>query len=169
MGAMRNIPGVETACVDRLNLLKLAPGGQFGRFIIWTESAFKKLSGIYGTFKSGAPLKRGYTIPRAPMENADIARIINSNEVQSVLRAKLEAPKGFEPKRNPLKNKAVMKKLNPLNKKASSKDEVSKKKKARVTASKVHNKKHKKGDETFYKVLMKAFESKAPKEEDEEE
>merc|ERR1712032_1242515 len=25
--AMRNIPGVETACVDRLNLLKLAPGG----------------------------------------------------------------------------------------------------------------------------------------------
>merc|ERR1719297_496293 len=33
--AMRNIPGVETACVDRLNLLQLAPGGNFGRFIIW--------------------------------------------------------------------------------------------------------------------------------------
>merc|ERR1712085_40226 len=92
--AMRNIPGVETACVDRLNLLKLAPGGNFGRFIIWTESAFKKLSEVYGTLKGGAPLKRGYTLPRAPMENADIARIINSNEVQSVLRAKLEAPKG---------------------------------------------------------------------------
>jgi len=168
--AMRNIPGVETACVDRLNLLKLAPGGQFGRFVIWTEGAFKKLSEIYGTFKSGAPLKRGYTIPRAPMENADIARIINSNEVQSVLRAKLEAPKGFEPKRNPLKNKAVMKKLNPLDKKAASKDEVAKKKKARAAASKAHNKKHKKGDETFYKVLMKAFEAKpAAKEEEEEE
>merc|ERR1719237_917419 len=27
--AIRNIPGVETACVDRLNLLKLAPGGNF--------------------------------------------------------------------------------------------------------------------------------------------
>merc|ERR1712238_396719 len=125
---------------------------------------------IYGTYKSGAPMKRGYTIPRAPMENADIARIINSNEIQSVLRAKLEAPKGFEPKRNPLKNKAVMKKLNPLDKKAASKDEVSKKKKARVSASKAHNKKHKKGDETFYKVLMKAFETKAAaKEEDDEE
>merc|ERR1712238_163921 len=125
---------------------------------------------IYGTYKSGAPMKRGYTIPRAPMENADIARIINSNEIQSVLRAKLEAPKGFEPKRNPLKNKAVMKKLNPLDKKAASKDEVGKKKKARVAASKAHNKKHKKGDETFYKVLMKAFETKAaPKEEEEEE
>merc|ERR1712085_186563 len=148
---------------------KLAPGGQFGRFIIWTEGAFKKLNEIYGTYKGGAPLKRGYTIPRAPMENADIARIINSNEVQSVLRAKLEAPKGFEPKRNPLKNKAVMKKLNPLDKKAASKDEVSKEKKARVASSKAHNKKHKKGDETFYKVLMKAFEAKAPKEEEEEE
>merc|ERR1712217_858182 len=39
--SMRNIPGVETACVDRLNLLKLAPGGNFGRFIIWTQGAFE--------------------------------------------------------------------------------------------------------------------------------
>jgi len=167
--AMRNIPGVETACVDRLNLLRLAPGGQFGRFVIWTEGAFKKLNEIYGTYKSGAPQKRGYTLPRAPMENADIARIINSNEVQSVLRAKLEAPKGFEPKRNALKNKTVMKKLNPLEKKAPSKDEAAKGKKARVAASKAHNKKHKKGDETFYKVLMKAFETKPAAKEDEEE
>jgi len=168
--AMRNIPGVETACVTRLNLLRLAPGGQFGRFVIWTESAFKKLSEVYGTLKGGSPLKRGYTLPRAPMENADIARIINSNEIQSVLRAKLEAPKSFERKRNPLKNKAVMKKLNPLEKKAVAKDEVAKKKKARVTASNAHNKKHKKGDETFYKVLMKAFEPKAAAtEEDAEE
>merc|ERR1712151_958367 len=56
--AMRNIPGVETACVTRLNLLKLAPGGNFGRFIIWTEGAFKKLNDIYGSLKSGAPLKK---------------------------------------------------------------------------------------------------------------
>merc|ERR1712226_1730183 len=47
--SMRNIPGVETACVDRLNLLKLAPGGNFGRFIIWTEGAFEKLNAMYGT------------------------------------------------------------------------------------------------------------------------
>merc|ERR1719476_978664 len=49
--AMRNIPGVETACVSRLNILKLAPGGHFGRFIIWTEGAFQKLTEIYGTMK----------------------------------------------------------------------------------------------------------------------
>merc|ERR1719440_1495720 len=50
--AFRNIPGVETACVTRLNLLKLAPGGRFGRFVIWTEGAFKTLNQIYGTLKS---------------------------------------------------------------------------------------------------------------------
>merc|ERR1719145_577736 len=104
--AFRNIPGVETACVTRLNLLKLAPGGTFGRFIIWTEGAFKKLSEIYGTLKGGAPMKKGYYLPRAQMENADIARIINSDEVQSVLRPKLEAPKAHASKKNALKNKA---------------------------------------------------------------
>merc|ERR1712137_1117843 len=53
--AMRNIPGVETACVDRLNLLKLAPGGNFGRFIIWTEGAFKKVEEMYGAEGVVAP------------------------------------------------------------------------------------------------------------------
>merc|ERR1711963_333818 len=90
---MRNIPGVETSHAERLNLLTLAPGGQFGRFVIWTEDAFKKISEMYGTLKSGAPMKKGYTLPRSMMENADVARIINSDEVQSVLRPKLEAPK----------------------------------------------------------------------------
>merc|ERR1712064_155565 len=47
--AFRNIPGVDTIQVDNLNLLKLAPGGHVGRFCIWTESAFKKLDGLYGT------------------------------------------------------------------------------------------------------------------------
>jgi len=111
--AIRNIPGVETACVDRLNLLQLAPGGNFGRFIIWTEGAFKKLSEIYGTFKSGAPLKKGYRLPRAAMENADLARIINSDEIQSVLRPKQEPPKKRLAKKNPLKNKSLMARLNP--------------------------------------------------------
>merc|ERR1711935_57750 len=180
--ALRNIPGVETASVDSLNLLTVAPGGNFGRFIIWTESAFKKLGEIYGSLKSGAPLKKGYTLPRAMMENADVARIINSDEVQSVLRPKLEAPKKHLLKRNPLKNKAVMAKLNPgsaqkslMRKRACEKgtDEqktVAKTKKARSDASAKYNKAEKRGDETYYKKLMKAFETKtAEKEEDAEE
>merc|ERR1719408_586330 len=109
---MRNIPGVETASVDSLNLLQVAPGGNFGRFIIWTESAFAKLSQIYGAYKGGSN-KKGYHLPHAQMENADVARIINSDEVQSVLKPKLEAPKKFGAKRNALKNKMLMAKLNP--------------------------------------------------------
>merc|ERR1719326_933467 len=111
--AVRNIPGVEAASVDRLNLLQLAPGGNFGRFVIWTEGAFKKLGSMYGSLKSGAPAKKGYHLPRAMMENADVARIINSDEVQSVLKPKLEAPKRFGAKKNPLKNKMTMARLNP--------------------------------------------------------
>merc|ERR1712039_1088653 len=168
----------DTACVTRLSLLELAPGGNFGRFLIWTEAAFKKLNEMYGTFKSGAPLKKGYHLPRAQMENADIARIINSSEVQSVLRPQLEAPKRLVAKKNPLKNKMVMAKLNPgiLKKKAlrtrslesgtAEHELLQKKRKARKEASKAYNKKHKKGDNTFYKSLMKAFESKTKKEED---
>merc|ERR1719277_642779 len=179
--AMRNIPGVETACVTRLNLLKLAPGGNFGRFVIWTKGAFKKLGEIYGTLKSGAPLKKNYHLPRAQMENADLDRIINSTEVQSVLRPKLEAPKTFEMKKNALKNKDEMEKLNPgsaeqrvLRRKSQEKGSAEQKaaaasKKARVQASKDHNKKHKKGDDAFYKTLMKAFEAKAKAAEEKDE
>jgi len=178
--AIRNIPGVETASVDSLNLLTVAPGGNFGRFIIWTEGAFKKLNEIYGSMKSAAPLKKKYNLPRAMMENADVARIINSDEVQSVLKPKLEAPKRFGLKKNPLKNKMTMARLNPgflqkklarnnVHKKDTAENKlVQGKKKDRLAASKAHNKKFKAGDATFYKTLMKAFESKAAAAESEE-
>ncbi|KAF9593346.1 hypothetical protein IFM89_021750 [Coptis chinensis] len=57
--AFRNIPGVEVANVERLNLLKLAPGGHLGRFIIWTKSAFEKLDSIYGSFDKASEKKKG--------------------------------------------------------------------------------------------------------------
>mmetsp|Transcript_36854 Transcript_36854/g.88272 ORF Transcript_36854/g.88272 Transcript_36854/m.88272 type:complete len:412 (+) Transcript_36854:75-1310(+) len=172
--AMRNIPGVETANVARLNLLKLAPGGNFGRFLIWTEGAVKKLQEMYGTRAGTAPMKKGYTLPRPHMENADIARIINSDEVQSALRPKLEPPKVMkDTKKNPLKNIRMMEKLNPgfqkkreLRRKAATAgtpehELVQEKKRARLLASKAYNKEHKRGENTFYKKLMRAFETKA--------
>ena len=109
--------------MDSLNLLQVAPGGNFGRFIVWTESAFKKLNEIYGSMKGGSA-KKGYRLPRAMMANADVARIVNSDEVQSVLKPKLDAPKKFGAKKNPLKNKMVMARLNPgvLQKKAARKN-----------------------------------------------
>jgi len=111
--SFRNIPGVDVCHVDRLNLLQLAPGGNFGRFVIYTESAAKRLGETFGSYKGGSQLKKGYTLPRAKMTNADIARIINSNEVQSVLTARKAAPVRTGSRKNPLKNASVFGRLCP--------------------------------------------------------
>ncbi|KAI6661215.1 Ribosomal protein L4/L1 family [Oopsacas minuta] len=111
--AFRNLPGVDMLSVDRLNLLQLAPGAHLGRFCIWTQSAFEKLDKLYGTQKKRSVLKKGYRLPRPMMTNADVGRIINSDEIQRVLRPK-RLPKPHDShKKNPLKNDLVMFKLNP--------------------------------------------------------
>jgi large subunit ribosomal protein L4e len=111
--AFRNIPGVDLVNVTRLNLLQLAPGGHLGRFTIWQESAFKALDGVFGTRSTASTQKRGYKPPRALLSNADLQRIINSSEVQSVLRDKKPLRKFSTLKKNPLKNFGAMVKLNP--------------------------------------------------------
>lgn len=116
VNAFRNIPGVDLCCVDRLSLLLLAPGGHLGRFVIWVEDAFKKLTNLYGDYDKPAKLKRGYTLPRALMTNADLQRIVNSDEVQSKLRPKKTQKKRFVKKKNPMKNRGFMIKLNPYEK-----------------------------------------------------
>ncbi|KAI4335907.1 hypothetical protein L6164_014503 [Bauhinia variegata] len=116
--AFRNIPGVEIANVDRLNLLKLAPGGHLGRFVIWTKSAFEKLDSIYGSFDKQSEKKKGYLLPRAKMVNSDLARIINSDEIQSVVKPTKKEVKRAPLKKNPLKNLNALLKLNPYAKTA---------------------------------------------------
>jgi large subunit ribosomal protein L4e len=111
--AFRNIPGVELAQVSRLNLLQLAPGGHLGRFIIWTQGAFAKLDSIYGTWNKESEQKVGYTLPRGKMYNTDLQRIINSDEIQSVLRAKKPAQVPTGVRGNPLRNLSFLVKLNP--------------------------------------------------------
>merc|ERR1719506_894110 len=99
-----------------MNLLQLAPGGNFGRLVIWTEEAFKKLEPLFGSNENAAELKKGYHLPRSMMTNADVARIINSDEIQSVVTPTKVAPKCFGKKKNALKNKKAMFKLNPASK-----------------------------------------------------
>jgi large subunit ribosomal protein L4e len=112
--AFRNLPGVDVLSVNRLNILRLAPGGHLGRFIIWTQAAFQKLDDIYGTYRKKSTLKLGYSLPRPLMTNSDLYRIINSSEIQSRLNpAKSSTPRRRERKKNPLKNLGVMVKLNP--------------------------------------------------------
>lgn len=117
--AFRNIPGVETAPVTALNLLQLAPGGHLGRFIIWTESAFNALNTIYGTTTTPSALKKNYLLPSNVVSNSDIGRLINSAEVQAVVRPakggarQKKGGKAGVLKKNPLKNKQILLRLNP--------------------------------------------------------
>jgi large subunit ribosomal protein L4e len=112
--AFRNLPGVDMCHVDRLNLLQLAPGGHLGRFCVWTQGAFEKLDALYGTYDGQASEKVGYRLPRPIMTNADLARLINSTDVQSALRpAKHSNRFANVLKKNPLRNLGAMVKLNP--------------------------------------------------------
>jgi large subunit ribosomal protein L4e len=113
VAAMRNLPGVELAHVERLNLLQLAPGGHMGRFIVWTQSAFEALNGIFGSETRESTQKTGYTLPRNVMANSDITRIINSDEVQSKVKAAITTIVKRRIKKNPLKNLGVKVRLNP--------------------------------------------------------
>jgi large subunit ribosomal protein L4e len=109
----RNLPGVDVASVDSLNLLKLAPGGHLGRFCIFSESAFKKLDSVFGTFRKASKSKKGYTLPHPIMRNADITRVINSDEVQSVVRQARLGSRRTGQKKNPLNNLGALLKVNP--------------------------------------------------------
>lgn len=152
--AFRNVPGIEFGEVTRLNLLTLAPGGHVGRFIVWTESAFKYLATLYGNGQS-ATLKKGFALPRALMANADISRVINSDEVQSVLRPRREPQHRFSRKVNPLTNPQVMSKLNPYAATVHRKRKVAEAKRVAAKAAKGPKPEKKKGKKSEYSKLIR--------------
>jgi len=149
--AFRNIPGVETCSVSALNLLQLAPGGHLGRFVIWTESAFGALNTIYGSTTEAGEGKKSYFLPSNIVSQSDLTRLINSSEVQGVLRpvrggsTQKKGGKAGVLKKNPLKNKQVMLRLNPYAKAYSEQ---------KLGNIKVEGSKERPGmSETFQKVL----------------
>jgi large subunit ribosomal protein L4e len=111
--AFRNLPGVETCVVDSLNLLRLAPGGHLGRFIVWSQAAFEKLNQIFGTYSQASSVKRGFSLPQPMITNPDLNRLINSDELQSVVRPAKQADKKIPRKKNALKNLGYAAKINP--------------------------------------------------------
>lgn len=146
--AFRNIPGVETSSVYAMNLLQLAPGGHLGRFIVWTSSAFATLDKIYGSTTEPSALKRDFLLPSNSVSQPDIGKLINSSEVQAVLRpvkggAVTKRP--ISQKKNPLRNKQILLRLNPYAA-AYSKEGLGHKK--------AEGEKPKKLDETFREALM---------------
>lgn len=111
--AFRNIPGIETMNINKLNLLKIAPGGHVGRFIIWTESAFKYLNDLFGTWAEGSKLKKGYNLPKPIMANTDLSRLLKSQEVLKALAPPKKKVHLRVRRLNPLSNTRQMIKLNP--------------------------------------------------------
>ena len=111
--AFRNIPGIDMVNVEKLNLLKLAPGGHVGRFIIWTKSAFARLDKLFGTWSKPSALKRGYNLPQPKMANSDLSRLLKAEEIRKVLRPAQRKIVRRVRRRNPLKNARAMIRLNP--------------------------------------------------------
>lgn len=120
--AFRNLPGVELCSVSRLNLLQLAPGGHMGRFCIWSQAALDELDTIYGG-------ENGKKIPICAMTNADIARIINSDEIQSIVNPAKPGQKEYAPKANAITSIVALEKLDPY---------AAEKRKASIEAQKNH-------------------------------
>merc|ERR1711966_578289 len=131
-----------------------------------------------GSYKAGSELKKGYHLMRASMTNADLARIINSEEIQSVVTTAKEGPKtASKQKRNPLKNREAMAKLNPginarkklreLAEKEGTKQrqQVVAKKRATAAAAKAHHG----ASKEFYNKMMAAYAVEEKKEDAEDE
>ena len=159
--AARNIPGVEVCHVERLNLLQLCPGGHLGRFVIWTKDAFEKLNSIFGNRTNPGVEKKGYILERPMLTNANIARIINSDDIQSVVK-KIEKNTVMhdKQKKNPLTNRVKMDFLNPYRKELreenKKKNQENKDKHAEIVKKRLERKKaHRKGGRQFISKYRK--------------
>jgi len=184
--AVRNLTGVDVCHVSRLNLLQLAPGGHMGRLCVWTKSAFEQLDTIYGTHsepsssKNRSLGKSAYTLPKGIMTNPDVGRIINSDEVQSVVNPAKESanPKSNKNKPNPLKNKEALAALNPYAatfkkiESEASEAKAAKKREGKLSdeqkAAKKAKRKHKAAGRAFYENMNRDQEEVDDEADDEE-
>lgn len=99
--------------INKMNLLKLAPGGHVGRFVIWTKSAFEKLDALYGTWRKESQLKADYNLPFPKMMNTDLSRLLKSQEIRKVLRAPRYIDLYYKFLKNILHNVLYMMKFGP--------------------------------------------------------
>lgn len=168
--AFRNIPGVELCNVKKLNLLKLAPGSAVGRLIIWSEGAFNLLDTIYGKTYDEKITKKNYVLPKPLLQNADIYRIIHSDQVQSVLLPRRKGTKKRTQHKNALTNYAVRCRLNPAYKilrmaAIKNAQKCIKEREARALDKKKKREELKKVNSKYYKSIASAMKAKRKLEE----
>lgn len=131
--AFRNLAGVQVTSVWDLDLLKLAPGGHLGRFIIWTQAAFEYLNTLFGTQGTPSTIKQGYFLPRPIMANADVRRVIMADTIQASIKPRVgRSERTHRP--NYLTNKKALARINPyaLVEKSHARDRSASRNKARV-------------------------------------
>ena len=63
-------------------------------------------------------MKKGYKLPRSQMTNSDLTRLVNSDEIQSIVNPPKTSHTRRPLKKNPLKNLGALLKLNPYAKSA---------------------------------------------------
>jgi len=117
----RNIPGVHSCHVERLNLLKLAPGTHLGRLIIWQKRAIEALPAVYAK-----KANTGFPLPVNIMQNAEVtgnlrkrslpasltavfSQIVHADSIQKELRGHRPHYKGKHRKRKLTKPKNAKK------------------------------------------------------------
>lgn len=161
--AASNIPGVDLCHIDRLNLLQLAPGGHVGRLTVWTKNAFEKLTALFGTLDQPSLLKKGYILERPLLTNANVSRIINSDEIQTIVRKKQTNTCLHEKKkRNPLRNSGLMQRLNPYEKtrkanEGKKTEETKKNREAKLKAKRATRKANRKQGRAFISNYRKGL------------
>jgi len=113
----RNIPGVHSCHVERLNLLKLAPGTHLGRLIVWQKKAIEALPAVYAK-----KAKTGFPLPVCIMQHAEVtgnlrkrslpssltavfSQIVHAESIQKELRSQRPHKKGRHKKRKLTKPK----------------------------------------------------------------
>jgi len=161
--AFRNLTGVQVTTVFDLNLLKLAPGGHLGRFIIWTRSAFEQLDTIFGSADKPSLVKHGYFLPRPICANPDVRRIIQSDPIQA-LRSDKPARFVKRTRHNFLKNHAAMEKINPYSAVYHKLQQQSAKNRIAARLQKATSAKPAKKSRKIRKVLLKGALSASQKE-----
>jgi len=78
----KNLRGVQTCHVDRLNLLQLAPGGHIGRLVVWSKDAMNKLGEVYKNKEN-----TNFHIPKNVMENSDVTGNLRKRSLPASLGA----------------------------------------------------------------------------------
>ncbi|KAF9003718.1 hypothetical protein BDZ89DRAFT_1145993 [Hymenopellis radicata] len=73
------------------------------------EGAFSLLDEVFGTFDKASTYEKDYVLLTAKISNPDVTRLINSDEIQSIVRpASQKIQKRPWTQKNPLRNKAVL-------------------------------------------------------------